>query len=154
MRPGRVSPRIKEMKVSRYQIKDLPSGVAEKILINPESGCWEWQKWLDPKGYGHAQWNGRPYRAHRLVYELLVGEIPDGLQLDHVKARGCASKACCLPDHMEPVTGAENHRRRRASETHCPSGHEYSPENLYIEASGSRRCRACWRDYDRRRRGV
>lgn len=130
-----------------YRLEDLPERIRPKIQVNPATGCWEWRESIDPKGYGHVSWNGRPHRAHRLVYVLLVGPIADGLQLDHVRSRGCQSKACCWPAHLEPVTGAENHRRRRrGSDRHCPSGHEYTPENLYIEASGSRRCRACWRE--------
>lgn len=47
--------------------------------------------------------------AHRWAYEFLVGEIPEGLTLDHL----CRNKACVMPDHLEPVTQAENHRRYR-----------------------------------------
>ncbi|MFC8732197.1 hypothetical protein ACFT5B_07045 [Luteimicrobium sp. NPDC057192] len=29
------------------------------------------------------------------------------------------------------------------AKTHCPNGHEYTPENTYRFADGRRRCRAC-----------
>jgi hypothetical protein len=60
---------------------------------------------------------------------LLIGPIPDGLQLDHL----CRNKACCNPMHLEPVTARENQRRAdialgiRSAATHCPQGHPYIP---------------------------
>jgi hypothetical protein len=109
-----------------YRIEDLPPRVAAKIRVNPVTGCWEWQGHLKPKGYGQiAQRDGsekgpdgrgkvRCHLTHRLVYSILVGPIPDGLPLDHVKERGCASNACCWPAHLEPVTHLENNRRAAA----------------------------------------
>jgi len=47
-------------------------------------------------------------RAHRFAYELLVGPIPEGMDLDHV----CGVRLCVWPEHLEPVTHAENLRRR------------------------------------------
>jgi hypothetical protein len=59
--------------------------------------------------------------AHRVAYELLVGPIPEGLTLDHVRDRGCTSTACVKaiadergPAHLEPVTMEENVRRASA----------------------------------------
>jgi hypothetical protein len=49
-------------------------------------------------------------KAHRFAYMLLVGAIPPGLTLDHL----CGQPACVRPEHLEPVTNAENLRRRHA----------------------------------------
>lgn len=68
-------------------------------------GCWLWTGSQDGKGYGKT---GRG-RIHRIVYEELVGPIPDGLQLDHL----CRVRNCVNPAHLEPVTGRENVRRGR-----------------------------------------
>ena len=46
--------------------------------------------------------------AHRYVYELFRGPIPDGHVLDHVKKKGCKHRDCVNPDHLEPVTQQEN----------------------------------------------
>lgn len=77
--------------------------------------------------------------AHRFAWFLIHGSYPD-LQLDHL----CRVRECVNPAHLEPVTPGENVRRAAARVTHCPKGHEYTLENTYITAVGSRKCRACW----------
>jgi hypothetical protein len=67
-----------------------------------ETPCWVWVLTLNENGYGHA--GGK---AHRRYYERLVGPIPAGLELDHL----CNVRACVNPDHLEPVTHADNIRR-------------------------------------------
>lgn len=57
---------------------------------------------------------GKVARAHRVAYELFVGPIPAGMHIDHVQDRGCKSRACCRPSHLEPTTQAENNRRAAA----------------------------------------
>jgi hypothetical protein len=82
-------------------------------------GCWIWTGATVANGYGvmHVWRDGRntSIRAHRFAYELLVGAIPDGHQLDHL----CGVRRCVNPAHLEPVTARENvrrsHDRRRSS---------------------------------------
>lgn len=80
----------------------------DKFTIS--DGCWEWTAQINPNGYGSFKVDGRPRRAHRVVYEWLVGPIPAGLELDHL----CFNKACVRPDHLEPVTHKENMQRMNA----------------------------------------
>lgn len=113
----------------------------------PELGpCWIWTaNTSGGTGYGNF-WLGRSYgKAHRFSYELMKGAIPDGLDLDHL----CRVRACVNPAHLEAVTRQENIKRspiaiatRNAAKTHCPKGHPYAGDNLYI-ARGRRTCRAC-----------
>lgn len=99
--------------------------------------CWEWTK-NTHKGYGRFQLDGKSVQAHRVSWELLVGPIPAGLQIDH----RCRNTLCVNPDHLEPDTPRENTLRgvaairgphnRQARKTHCPQNHEYTTENTYV----------------------
>jgi hypothetical protein len=119
---------------------DVLMRMDDKYLIG--SGCWPWLA-ATTNGYGVA-WDGdRQVPAHRLMYELLVGPIPAGLELDHL----CRNHGCVRPDHLEPVSHAENVRRGESGahqrrKTHCPQGHEYTEENTY-QYRGWRVCRQC-----------
>lgn len=75
-----------------------------------ESGCWEWTANLTAAGYGMLNvGNGKYGYAHRYSWEHMRGPIPAGLTIDHL----CRNRRCVNPDHLEPVTQAENNRRAR-----------------------------------------
>lgn len=107
--------------------------------------CWLWRGYVDKHGYGYASWEGKSPRAHRIVFETLVGTIPQGLQLDHL----CRIRNCVNPCHLEPVSCKENLSRSHNTQatvntrkTHCAQGHEYTPENTSQEKS-QRACKTC-----------
>lgn len=112
-----------------------------------ESGCLEWTGATDGHGYGQMNVGGRPEKVHRLMYRLWVGEIPEGLSIDHL----CRNTLCALPDHLEAVTLSENTRRQLAAtghanarKTHCPKGHPYDESNTRHATKGTGRvCRIC-----------
>jgi hypothetical protein len=82
---------------------------ASKVRKMPD-GCWQWIGATDSKGYGRFGRGGRAGGVaivHRWTYEQFVGPIPTGLTIDHL----CRNTSCVNPDHMEPVTRAENVRR-------------------------------------------
>lgn len=112
--------------------------------------CWPWTGSLRV-GYGaFALTHHLRVGAHRWSYEHFRGPIPDGLTIDHL----CRNKRCVNPDHLEVVTRGENTRRANASITHCPQGHEYTPENTRVGFKNKRACRACERDRARRAQGM
>ncbi len=115
----------------------------------PDLGpCWVWKLRKNNKGYGLVTWHGIGTKtAHRTAFEFAHGPIPTGLEPDHL----CRNRACGRPDHMESVTHRENVRRSEpAQRTHCPHGHQYTPENTYIQPKGSRACRTCRRTHRRK----
>ncbi|MGW6658898.1 HNH endonuclease signature motif containing protein [Rhodococcus sp. NPDC055024] len=115
-----------------------------------DNGCWNWLNVPTSEGYGEVNLTilGRKRLVHTVTYELSIGPVPDGLELDHL----CRNRLCCNPDHLEPVTHTENIRRGEmepkkqewfASRTHCKNGHEYAAENTARRVDGRRRCRTC-----------
>jgi hypothetical protein len=116
--------------------------------------CWLWTSSIDRGGYGQFDLGNKSTIAHRWAYEFCVGDIPEGLDLDHL----CRVRHCVNPDHLEPVTRSENMRRSpiaisgiNARKTHCKRGHEFTPENTYRDSRG-RKCRECVLAASRRQR--
>ena len=112
--------------------------------------CWLWTGVIS-HGYGRFWVQGHLLLAHRFVYELLVGQIPVSLTLDHL----CRVRHCVNPKHLEPVTNRENilrgdgHTAVHARQTHCIHGHPFNLANTYITRAGARECRECKRGRDR-----
>ena len=88
---------------------DAVDRMAGKFLVG--AGCWPWTAGLTDDGYGQIRNPGGSQLAHKVLYEALYGPVPEGLELDHVAARGCTTKACVNPGHLEPVPHLENVRR-------------------------------------------
>ena len=141
-------------------VNELPEKLAKKIRTNPETGCWEWNTGGRPGdighggGYARVWWQGTRGYAHRTVYTILKGPIPEGRQLDHL----CRVRHCVNPEHLEPVTQRENLLRgdgwagRLARQTHCKRGHLLEGDNLrkMSDPTRGRECRLCF-NYLRRK---
>lgn len=112
-------------------------------MVDKTDTCWLWTGMTTPTGYASfyagIHGGGKTY-AHRFVYDLMVGRIPDGYDIDHL----CRVRNCVNPDHLEAVTHRENMLRgdtvvaRMAAKTHCAKGHPL--DGIY---EGSRYCTTC-----------
>jgi hypothetical protein len=126
-----------------------------KVVAGPNC-CWIWTG-ATCDGYGAFFCGGKNVGAHRWSYEFHVGQIPEGMQIDHL----CRVRQCVNPSHLEPVSQAENIKRGlpfKPKPTSCPYGHPYNEENTIILASGHRGCRPCrrraTREWKARKKGT
>jgi hypothetical protein len=108
--------------------------------------CWLWTGATVHNGYAVFRLNAkRVVYAHRWAYEHLVGDPGDGMELDHL----CRVRRCVNPDHLEPVTHAENTRRgygptsSNGAMLTCALGHPL------VQAKTQRFCRTCRNKYAR-----
>jgi len=115
-----------------------------------DNNCWLFEGSKDKAGYGKIRrFRGSMCLAHRVMYEELIGEIPEALVLDHL----CRTRNCVNPDHLEPVTQQENIKRGLGqgpalaalrNKTQCINGHSYTKENTYHHPkTNARNCKKC-----------
>jgi hypothetical protein len=117
-------------------------------MPEPNSGCELWFGSLSNTGYGllkHVGPEKRTVLAHRASYEVAVGPIPDGYEIDHL----CRVRSCINPRHLEAVPHRVNVLRGRAPTVVaartgcCTRGHALTSENAIVRKDGSRECRIC-----------
>jgi len=106
--------------------------------------CWFWTGSTVNGGYGYLTVeSGRRIRAHRYNYERYKGSIPKGAILHHI----CCHPSCVNPDHLVLSTRGTHPDAaysKNSAKTCCKRGHEYTPENTYINRlTGARSCKKC-----------
>ena len=90
--------------------------LAQRVRRDDETGCWEWLGAHKRGGYGHMSVDGSMRLVHRLAWEVVMGPLEPGMEIDHL----CRNRTCLNPAHLEPVTKEENVRWGST---------EYEPEN-------------------------
>lgn len=134
--------------------------MAKKLLSDKErlmksvevvtDSCWIWTGPLERDGYARQMKVGsrtdntrKMVRPHRFSYTQFVGPIPDGYTIDHL----CRIRCCVNPEHLEPVSAAENTQRGyRATKMYCRHGHPLFGDNMgLVTKTGFRFCRTCHR---------
>ena len=87
--------------------------IERNTIPEPNCGCWLWTGETNNKGYGRISRGNNRYGlrerflAHRVSYELVNGQVPEDMDLDHL----CRVRLCVNPSHLEPVSRSENNRR-------------------------------------------
>lgn len=139
----------------------LPNGYERRIPLDLDSPCWPWPGNLNELGYGRVMVDNATKYVHRLSYQLHVGPIPRGWELDHAchslaverglcSGGACQHRACWNPAHIEAVSSRENSMRGNhplfavARKAVCKRGHDLTnPANVKTSKDGRRRCRIC-----------
>jgi len=107
------------------------------------------------RGYLHVRLLGRTCKVHQLILRTFVGPRPDGMDVRHLNGdkRDNRLENLTYGTRSENCLDITRHgRNRNALKTHCPKGHEYTPENTVVKPSeGRRRCKACLTVAARRR---
>ena len=160
--------RVSERRSVTGPRRSRPRGLGVEATVvwglegNDGDGCWSWGGGTSVGGGGYVsvRVGGERWSAHRLVYVVRVGPIPDGHVVDHTchdpevceGGLTCPHRACVNPDHLTAVSPAVNTstaRARRPYATTCKRGHPFTEENTFVNSAGNRSCRACTNERQR-----
>jgi len=143
-----------QMAAAKWAKYAIPTQERFEAKFAKSEGCWFWSAAHFQDGYGSFLLNGRNVNAHRVAYELYIGPIPEGKEIDHL----CRNRGCVRPDHLEPVERRTNILRgigfgaTNALKTHCLKGHRFDLFNTYqAPGQSSRDCRRCRQEREARR---
>ena len=112
-----------------------------------DTPCWEWTAFR-VHGYGQFSYNGkRNGKAHRFVWEMCVGPIPEGSFICHA----CDNRSCVRLDHLFVGSARDNNvdmvqKGRGRWKGECNRGHDMNVYGVVCNKGRSRRCGKCQRE--------
>lgn len=116
--------------------------ISKRIVVDAYSGCHLWRLTKSPDGYARCFYKQKNWLVHRLAWQAFFGEVPTGLELDHL----CRVRHCVNVRHLEPVVHIVNVQRAVVDE--CPKCG--TPYTTVVTVSRSQRyCLQCRADYNR-----
>lgn len=84
-----------------------------------DNGCMLWHGSVNKLGYGQIWYDGKFWLVHRLVFQLLHGDIPDGMGVCH----HCDTPSCGAIVHLFLGTHADNMADKVSkNRSHSPAG--------------------------------
>lgn len=125
---------------------DLPAFIEDKIMPEPNTGCWIWLGTQTTPGYGKISIGRKESSAHRLLFLCFNGLIPRGKVVDHI----CENKWCVNPEHLEAVTQGENVRRFFAKRHFCKNGHDLRAKGIRLVSGRIKMCVVCYDENQKR----
>lgn len=88
--------------------------ILKPLVSLPESmhDCWIWNGKVNKRtGYGCKQFGGKTVLAHRWMYQLFNGWIPENKVVNHL----CGNRRCVNPKHLEVTSQAGNCRHGKGT---------------------------------------
>lgn len=113
--------------------EDLPERFRSKVQVGGPDDCWPWIGRRHPFGYGeYGLWDKttqrvNKVRAHRYVFEQVIGPIPPGLGL--FCCHRCDRAECCQPKHLF-LTTHDGNMRDATRKGRMPSGEGHANAKL------------------------
>lgn len=120
----------------------LPASFWERVVPEPNSGCWLWLGALSSRGrsrYSPTGGGGATDFAYRVAYAAARGAVPKF----HMVSIACRTSCCVNPQHMVTRTIADINRAKAHKGAACKKGHSFTPDNTRVNYGGDRHCLEC-----------
>lgn len=105
-RPQYCSVTCQSASKERYALEKQAARVWSSVQVGDADACWEWKSHRDKRGYGKTNFNRRYSLAHRAVFQIVNGPIPNDISVCH----SCDNPPCCNPAHLWLGTHQDNMR--------------------------------------------
>lgn len=129
-------------------IEEIYEMLEERKVIKP-NGCWELCIKTSSRGYSRIEGEKKEYLAHRISAAHHLGLNLNDRVKQALHKNECYNRACWNPEHLYVGNASLNMRnavdigKKNQKKTHCKRGHEFTPDNLYLDWKGNRYCKEC-----------